>query len=207
MIGIYGGTFNPIHYGHLRTALDVHESLMLDELRLLPCALPAHRHNPKVSADKRLHMLMLAIKGYPQFNSDTRELGRKGTSYMVDTLASIRAEIAQNVPLLLIMGSDAFNYLPTWYRWQRLFDYAHIVVMTRPGSLPDMAMDFYQERQVYDRQSLKLCSSGKIYFQEVTQLDISASMIRKKLAEHKNISFLVPELVIKYIQAQQLYCA
>ena len=204
MIGIYGGTFNPVHYGHLRTALEVSDIFALDELRLLPCSQPAHRAEPEVSAAERLQMLQLAITNYPQFSCDTRELERSGPSYMVDTLASIRAEIDE-APLLLFIGTDAFNDLTAWYRWQALFDYAHIVVMTRPNFELEPLSDFYTDKLVNDRQSLKLCPSGKIYFQQVTQLDISATSIRQMFAEQENTSFLLPESVIKYIQAKRLY--
>ena len=204
MIGIYGGTFNPVHYGHLRTALEVSEIFELHELRLVPCAQPVHRSEPEVSAADRLQMLEMAISDYPSLSCDTRELERAGPSYMVDTLATIRAEIAES-PLLLFIGTDAFNGLTDWYRWQALFEYAHIVVMTRPGYKPDMQLDFFVDKQVNDRQSLKSCPGGKIYFQRVTQLDISASFIRQTIAAKKNISFLLPESVIEYIRAKQLY--
>ena len=207
MIGIYGGTFNPVHYGHLRTALEVSEIFALDEIRLLPCAQPAHRAEPEVSSAARLQMLQLAIAHYPHFICDARELERTGPSYMIDTLASICAEIAAETPLLLFIGTDAFNGLTDWYRWQALFDYAHIVVMTRPGFKPEPLIDFYRDKLVYDRHSLKSCPSGKIYFQNVTQLDISATFIRQTFAEKKNASFLLPEPVIEYIQAKQLYKA
>ena len=206
MIGVYGGTFDPIHYGHLRTALEVKEHFALDELRLLPCAQPAHRADPEVSADMRLQMIKLAIEGYPQFACDTRELKRAGPSYMVDTLASIRAEIAA-VPLVLFIGTDAFNGLTAWHRWQNLCDYAHIVVMTRPHFEPEPLADFFKDKLVDDRQSLKSCPGGKIYFQRVTQLDISATSIRQMFADKKNTSFLLPESVIDFIQANRLYRA
>jgi len=207
MIGIYGGTFNPVHYGHLRTAIEIYEQLALDELRLLPCALPAHREMPEVNAKMRLAMLQIAIKNHPQLCIDDRELKRTGISYMVDTLASIRAEIGEYAVLLLVIGSDAFNGLSTWYQWQKLFDYAHIVVITRPLIMPTMLDNFYRQRQVSDIHSLKYATSGKIYFQQVTQLDISATSIRRTFAEHKNPSFLLPESVIEYIQAHHLYSA
>ena len=206
MIGVYGGTFDPIHYGHLRTALEVKEHFALDELRLLPCAQPAHRADPEVSADMRLQMIKLAIEGYPQFACDTRELKRAGPSYMVDTLASIRAEIAA-VPLVLFIGTDAFNGLSAWHRWQSLCNYAHIVVMTRPHFEPEPLVDFFKDKLVDDRQSLKSCPGGKIYFQRVTQLDISATLIRQMFADKKNTSFLLPESVIDFIQANRLYRA
>jgi nicotinate-nucleotide adenylyltransferase len=206
MIGIYGGTFNPIHYGHLRTAIEVREIFGLDELRLLPCAQPAHREIPEVSSEQRLQMLQLAIAGTPELQIDTRELERTGTSYMIDTLAAIRAEVVQE-PVILFVGMDAFNGLTNWHKWQELFNYAHIVVMTRPNFVAEKLPDFMSNKQVSDRQSLKSCPSGKIYFQQVTQLDISASFIRKVFAANNNPGFLLPESVINYIQTHRLYGA
>jgi len=207
MLGIYGGTFNPVHYGHLRTAIEVSEIFALDELRLVPCSQPAHRGEPEVSATMRVKMLQLAIQETPQLQIDTRELERAGLSYMVDTLASIRAEIATDRPLFLFIGTDAFNGLSNWHRWQALFDYAHIVVMTRPAFKPEALVNFYADRLVNDKHSLKSCASGKIYFQQVTQLDISATFIRQTFAMQRNPSFLLPEAVIEYIQAKKLYKA
>ena len=207
MLGIYGGTFNPIHYGHLRAAIEVSEVFALDELRLVPCSHPAHRNKPEVSAAMRVQMLQLAIQAVPQLQIDTRELERAGPSYMVDTLASIRAEIKSDRPLFLFMGTDAFNGLSSWHRWQALFDYAHIVVITRPAFKPKSLVKFYADRLVNDKHSLKSCASGKIYFQQVTQLEISATFIRQTFAMHRNPSFLLPEAVIEYIQAKQLYKA
>lgn len=204
MIGIYGGTFNPIHYGHLRTALEVNEIFSLQELRFLPCAQPVHRAIPQVSAAMRLQMLQLAIKNYPQFSCDTRELERAGPSYMIDSLISIRTELAES-SVILFIGQDAFNGLNSWHRWQELFAYAHIVVMTRPGYKQESLADFYLDKQVDDRGSLKTCPNGKIYFQQVSQLDISATFIRLAFAEQRNTSFLLPESVIEFIQAQRLY--
>jgi nicotinate-nucleotide adenylyltransferase len=132
MIGVYGGTFNPVHYGHLRTALEVKELFELEQLRLIPCRVPPHRDEPEVPAHIRLQMLEAAVSGTPGFSVDRRELDRAGPSYMVDTLHSLRSEIG-NMPLLLFIGADAFGGLERWHQWQRLFDYAHIVVMTRPG--------------------------------------------------------------------------
>jgi len=207
MLGIYGGTFNPVHYGHLRTALEVSEIFALDELRLVQCSQPAHRDEPEVSAAMRVQMLQLAIQETPQLQIDTRELERAGPSYMVDTLASIRAEIGSDKPLFLFIGTDSFNGLSSWHRWQVLFDYAHIVVMTRPGFKPEALVKFYADKLVNDKHSLKSCASGKIYFQQVTQLDISATFIRQIFAMQRNPSFLLPEAVIEYIQAKQLYKA
>jgi len=204
MIGIYGGTFNPIHYGHLRTALEVKELFALQDMRLLPCALPAHRENPEVSADMRLQMLHLALEKYPQLQVDTREITRPGVSYMVDTLKSLRDE-GNEQPIILFIGVDSFNGLRTWHCWQDLFLYAHIVVMTRPQFTPVALDDFYKNKLVSDRDSLKSCVSGKIYFQQVRQLDISATDIRAVFMAQKDPSFLLPEIIIEYIRDHHLY--
>jgi len=206
MIGIYGGTFNPVHYGHLRTALEVSELFGLDEIRLLPCSLPAHRENPSVSAEMRLQMLELAVKGYPQLQIDPREVNRAGISYMVDTLAELRAE-SPDKSIILFMGADAFNGLSSWHRWQALFDYAHIVVMTRPQFIRNNLADFYSDKLVTARESLNSSVSGKIFFQKVRDLDISATDIRSAFIDNKNPSFLLPESIIEYIRAHKLYSA
>jgi len=206
MIGIYGGTFNPVHYGHLRTALEVNELFDLDDIRLLPCSLPAHRENPSVNAQMRLQMLQLAVKDYPQLQVDSREIDRAGISYMVDTLAEVRAE-SPGTPIILFMGADAFNGLSGWHQWQALFDYAHIVVMTRPQFIRNKLADFYSDKLVSSRESLNLSVSGKIFFQKVRDLDISATDIRNAFIENKNPSFLLPESIIEYIRAHKLYSA
>jgi len=206
MIGIYGGTFNPIHYGHLRTAVEVNELFALTELRLLPCSVPAHRENPNVSALMRLEMLNLAVQSYPQLKVDTREIKREGISYMVDSLAELRKEFS-NQPILLFIGTDAFNGLSSWHRWQELFHYAHIVVMTRPQFTPVCLSDFYKDRHVMAIESLKSCTSGKIYFQKVRELDISATDIRNNFLQKRSSSFLLPESIIEYIRAHNLYSA
>jgi nicotinate-nucleotide adenylyltransferase len=204
MIGIYGGTFNPVHYGHLRTALEVGEFFELDELRLIPCCLPPHRDEPAVSGEMRLQMLKIAVANTSGLQIDRRELDREGPSYMVDTLASIRAE-RPDQPLLLFVGSDAFAGLESWYQWQRLFDYAHVVVMTRPGYSKPALVDFLRQRLCDDRYLLRKQCGGRLFFQAVTALDISATAIRHMIAAGRNPQFLLPDGVIDYIRQQKLY--
>jgi nicotinate (nicotinamide) nucleotide adenylyltransferase len=139
MIGLFGGTFDPVHYGHLRSALEVKDSFGLDEVRIIPCAKPPHRKQPEASATMRLQMLELAIKNQPGLKIDTRELDRHKLSkltpsYMVDTLKSLRQDF-KDASLLLFIGSDAFKHLTGWHQWQQLFDYAHLVVLTRPENI------------------------------------------------------------------------
>jgi len=208
MIGIFGGTFDPVHYGHLRSALEVKDIFGLTEVRLIPCANPPHREQPAVTAEMRLQMLELAIKTQPGLKIDTRELDRydqhQAPSYMVDTLRSLRQEFPSD-PLLLFIGSDAFKHLTGWHQWQRLFDFAHIVVMTRPGFEIQQLDDFFKVRLAVNIKELAQAPAGKLCFQQVTQLDISATAIRNIIARKQNPGFLLPDAVIEYIKQNKLY--
>ncbi len=204
MIGIYGGTFDPIHYGHLRTALEVKEIFALDEVRLIPCKRPAHRDIPSTSADMRFEMLQLSVKNQPELVVDRRELDRAGVSYMIDTVKSLQADFPGN-SLLLFMGTDAFKGLQGWHQWQQLFDYVHVVVMTRPGYQSQLSNDFLSGRVTDDKDNLFAAQAGYLYFQSVTQLDISASCIRHAVETGLNPGFLLPDSVIDYINKNNLY--
>lgn len=209
MIGIFGGTFDPIHNGHLRMAVELLETLQLQQLRLLPCYQPVHRDMPGASAEQRLHMLQLAIQDCPETMCiDTREITRQGPSYMYDTLKSIRQE-QPNVPLALIMGSDAFLGLPRWYRWQALLQLCHIIVMHRPGwqlqqQLPELKQ-YVAQHQTEQLADLQQQPCGCLYFTAVTQLEISATEIRKRLQQAQNCQFLLPQQVIDYLIKQRIY--
>ncbi|MGZ5010572.1 MAG: nicotinate-nucleotide adenylyltransferase [Methylobacter sp.] len=208
MIGIFGGTFDPIHYGHLRSALEVKDIFGLNEVRLIPCASPPHREQPAVTAEMRLQMLKLSIKNQPGLKIDTRELDRHKASdqmpsYMIDTLKSLRQEFPAE-PLLLFIGTDAFKHLTSWHQWQQLFDYTHIVVMTRPGFETQELNDFFKAR-LAEAKELAQSVAGKLCFQQVTQLDISATAIRAMIADKRNPGFLLPDAVIEYIKQHKLY--
>ncbi len=206
-IGILGGTFDPIHYGHLRPALELLEALELAEIRFVPCRIPAHRAAPRVTAEQRLALVRLATVGQPGFVADDRELRRAGPSYMVDTLASLRDDFG-DIPLCLIVGTDAFRELHTWQRWQELSGLAHIVVMQRPGILqpfPPVLETFVNPRVIYDTLALRQRLAGGILFQPVTQLNISATQIRALLARGQSPRYLLPEAVLAYIHDRALY--
>ena len=209
MLGIYGGTFDPVHYGHLRMAVEVKEALKLDELRFLPCRLPPHRGSPGAGPATRLQMLELALQpAGAGFSVDRRELEREGPSYMVDTLASLRAESPGRV-LCLIVGMDAFCGFPSWHRWRDLFGLAHIAVLRRPGGAdaewtPELA-EMVRGRLARDPGELRSSPSGRVLWVEVTQLAISASDIRRLIAEGKSPRFLLPDPVLALIDAQRLY--
>jgi len=207
MIGVFGGTFDPVHHGHLRVALELHQQLGFDEVRFIPCRQPPHRSMPRASDDQRLTMLQLALAGLPEFVIDQRELQRDGPSYMVDTLASIRAEEA-DTPLCLIVGADAFSKLSGWHRWTHLIELAHIIVAHRPGHafiLGDDLLDLYQRCQVADASRLATTPAGSILRCQVTQLDISSMVIREEIVNGRSVRYLLPYDVWTYIQQQGLY--
>jgi len=207
MIGVFGGTFDPVHNGHLRIALELRQQLGLDELRFVPCRQPPHRPMPYASAEQRLAMLQLAVAGQSEFVIDERELRREGPSFMVDTLASIRTE-EQDTPLCLVLGGDAFVGLAGWHRWRQLIDLAHLVIAHRPGTpfiLEGELLELYQQRQVDNAASLREAPAGHILLCPVTQLDISSTAIREHLREGGSGRYLLPDDVWMYMQQQHLY--
>lgn len=204
MIGVYGGTFNPVHYGHLRTALEVGEIFGLQQLRMIPCRLPAHRQPPEVAAEQRWQMLQRGLADTPPLLADRRELDRDGPSYMVDTLQSLAEENPEQ-GLLLFIGNDAFAGLEGWHRWQQLFAYAHVVVMTRPGHPLPKLSPWLDARLTNDAGQLHQQNAGLLYFQAVTGLEISATAIRKLIAAGRDPKFLLPDAVIDYIRQHHLY--
>lgn len=208
-IGILGGTFDPVHIGHLRSALEVAEFMALDELRLLPNARPPHRDTPQVAAQDRLAMVRSAVQGAERLSVDARELARDKPSYTIDTLESIRAELGTNDQLFLVLGWDAFCGLPGWHRWEELLQYCHILVLQRPDAdsePPDALRNLLAARSVSDPLALQ-GPGGHIAFVWQTPLAVSATQIRQLLASGKSVRFLVPDAVLAYIDAHGLYRA
>lgn len=204
-IGIMGGTFDPVHFGHLRSALEVCQQLALDHIRLIPCAIPPHRQPTMESADVRRLMLELAVKHVPQLIVDDRELHREGPSFTVDTLLSLREQFVDN-PLFLILGTDAFRGISSWSRWQQILQLAHIVLVQRPDEtldLQDELQSWYQQNQAKPED--RWLSAGKIWSLNVTPLAISATQIREDLATGNPVNFLLPESVIAVIEQLGLY--
>lgn len=207
MIGLFGGTFDPIHYGHLRPALDVLDELGLDHVRLIPCGVPPHREAPQANGEHRRTMVRLAIAGEPRLRLDERELRRPGPSYMVDTLLSLREEFGA-APLALIIGMDAFRGLDRWRRWRELVDLCHLIVMQRPSGVAPVEGELaalIAARQVDDITALRGRAGGGLLFCDVTQLDISASRIRALVAAGRSPRYLMPDAVHDYLRATQLY--
>lgn len=204
-IGILGGTFDPIHYGHLRSALDVAEQFNLDQIRLIPSARPPHREQPQATPEQRLLMLQLAVRNNDLFAVDDRELQREGASYTIDTLYSLRQEFPES-PLYLLLGTDAFLHIQTWHRWQELLEFAHIVVMQRPNdvlAMPEPLNRWFQQHLGRDAEFEQL--AGCIWPIVATQLDISATEIRNKIEQGLTPQFLLPDAVIQVISSLGLY--
>jgi nicotinate-nucleotide adenylyltransferase len=207
MIGIFGGTFDPVHIGHLRSAWEVRESLRIRDFRLLPAGQPPHREGPITPAEHRLAMLRLATHGLPGLRIDERELARSGPSYMVDTLCEIRSE-AGDQPLLLIIGQDSAASLDQWHQWERLPELAHLVVMRRPEQESvdsGMLAGWFAERSAQGAAELHSAPCGKVWNVPVTQLAISSSRIRALIQAGRSPRFLLPDAVIEYIGTRGLY--
>ena len=208
-VGVLGGTFDPVHIGHLRSALEVAEALALDELRLMPNARPPHRDTPQVSAQDRLAMVRCAVEGVAMLSVDARELARDTPSYTIETLELMRAEMAASDQLFLLLGWDAFCGLPSWHRWEELLQHCHILVLQRPDAdvePPDALRNLLAARSVSDPQAL-VGPAGNIAFFWQTPLAVSATQIRQLLASGKSVRFLVPDAVLAYIDAHNLYRA
>lgn len=207
MLGILGGTFDPIHYGHLRPALEVQQALGLEQVRFIPLAVAVHRQQPLANAEQRVAMVRAAVAGQPGFALDDREIRRAGRSYTLETLAELHREHPE-ASLWLLVGGDAFRDFLTWHRPLEILDLVHLVVMQRPGADPptDPALiRLLAERLCRNPRLLGQASSGRIVLQPVTQFAISASTIRTQLAAGADVRFLLPDPVLKIIHDEGLY--
>lgn len=208
-MGVFGGTFDPIHYGHLRTAFEMLQALRFDEVRFMPCGDPPHRVTPHADAELRLAMVRVATEGQRGFVVDDRELLRDGPSYSVDTLSALRGEFPLR-PIALMIGMDAFLGLPKWYQWRQILQLAHIVVAHRPGwRAPDMGPlgELLADRGTHRIGDLHEARSGHIFIHDVTQLEISSTEIRELVAAGRDPRFLMPDAVREVIEQSGCYAA
>ena len=206
-ICIFGGTFDPVHYGHLRTAFELWQLLRLAEVRFLPSGNPPHREQPLASADLRLRMVRAAVAGEPAFTVDDREIRRSGVSYSVDTLAELRAEYPRR-SLCLLLGMDAFLGLPHWHRWRELLELAHVVVAHRPGwKAPTLGPlgEVMVDRGTGSIRELHERTAGRVYVHAVTQLEISSTELRQLIVAGQDPRYLVPDDVRRMLLDSECY--
>lgn len=197
-VGVLGGTFDPIHNGHLRLAMELVSALGLDHVRLIPNGDPPHRNAPRATPGQRSKWIRVAVANEPRLRLDDRELLRDGPSYTVDTLASLKTELSEH-PLCLVMGRDVFAQLPEWHEWRRLFELAHIVLIDRPGLEVELQPDASTEleaRGTDDHRALRRSAAGLIYGYAPPPLAISASRIRELLANGDSARYLLPESIL-----------
>lgn len=207
---IYGGTFDPIHHGHLRLAVELRERLGVPEVSLMPCHVPPHRDRPGAASEQRVALLELAIANEPGLTLDARELGRNGASYTAETLRQVREEIGPDEPLAMVLGTDSFAGFDRWQEWQRIPELAHIVVVQRPG--PGLAPDdapahLLKERRVDRVETLYGTPCGHILELDPPLLDISATGIRERILSGRSPRYLLPDQVWQEIRRLRLYGA
>lgn len=210
-LGLFGGTFDPVHYGHLRLAEEAIAHLALGGVRWIPAGQPPHRGAPQVTAGQRLDMVRCATAGNPYFSVDAGEVEAAAPSYTVHTLERLRAELGAEQQLVLLVGADAFAGLATWHRWRDIFRLAHVAVSHRPGfpvetaSLPHELATEFNDRRLADVGALRASPAGGIVTFAMTQLAISATQVRKLLANGLSARYLLPDDVLDYIQLHSLY--
>jgi nicotinate-nucleotide adenylyltransferase len=210
-LGLFGGTFDPVHFGHLRLAEEAISQLGLGGVRWIPAGQPPHRGTPQVTAAQRLAMVLRSTAENARFFVDSSEVDAAAPSYTVHTLERLRTELGPEQSLVLLVGADAFAGLPTWHRWRDIFSLAHIAVSHRPGfpvelaSLPHELTTEFSERRLADPGALKTRAAGGIATFAMTQLAISATQIRTLLSNGLSARYLLPDSVLDYINLHQLY--
>ena len=213
LVGIFGGTFDPIHYGHLRVAQEIVETVGLQKMYFVPAGIPRLRHSPVASSQHRVEIVRLAIQKNPDFVLDEREIYRDGVSYSIDTVREFKQEFGEEVRLCFILGADAFIKLPEWNNWKELFNLCHFIVSTRPGYSLTLIKELLSkelreecsQRWVSNTESLRKDTSGLIFIASTTMLDISATSIRAHIAVGRSVRHLVPSVTVNYISENKLY--
>jgi len=202
-IGLLGGTFDPVHFGHLRPAVEVRAALGLEQIRLIPAQVSPLRSAPGATGAHRIAMLRAAIQGADDLVVDGRELEREGPSYTIDTLEHVRRDFP-DARLHLLMGADAFADFERWHRWAEILEHVHIVVTHRPGR-PLRVPSGLAGSVVADAAALEAVPAGRVWIQAVTQLDISATRIRAAAAAGRDLRFLMPAAARRYLEEHRLY--
>ena len=207
-VALFGGTFNPIHFGHLNLANNLVDYLQIESVRMIPCAIPPHRETPNVSAEHRMAMLALATAGNNAIVADDLELKRKGTSFSIDTVTQVRQDIGAKTPLFFCLGMDSVSTIDSWHRWTDLLDNCHIVACSRPNyHLPKdgVVTSWVEQHLCEDLTELKKQSHGCVHLCKIPPLDISSSSIRDSIKCGKSIDQMTTQSVVNYIRQHSLY--
>jgi nicotinate-nucleotide adenylyltransferase len=209
-VAIYGGTFDPIHYGHIKSAIALRKKFGVS-VKMVPSFVPPHRALPSSNSEQRLEMLRLAVKGVDGVEVDSREFDRAGTSYTIETIASFRKDYGKRIPIFCIIGVDAYLLLDEWREWQRLTEFANLIILERPGfegRLPKIQVQEWAQDKLQENLSkLSHSRSGSLCRIKLPQINISATMIRNALLQNQTVDGLLPETVIEYIKLNGLYRA
>ncbi len=204
MIAFFGGSFNPVHYGHLKCATAINKELKLKKTYLMPCAIPIHKERFAISDKDRLKILQLSINKYPNLAIDNREIKRHGLSYTIDSLIEINKQYPNEI-IILMLGMDSFISINTWKDFTKLTNYAHILVFKRPNYVIDKSVSKYFD--ITDNiDELSSNKNGLVYFYNQAAVDISSSDIRNKILNHKSIAKLMPKKAIDFIYQKKLFC-
>lgn len=206
-IGILGGTFDPVHFGHLRMALELQQAYNLAEVRFIPCWQPVHRTSPIATPEQRLAMLACAIANESTLKVDDCEVQRKGPSYMIETIEALREKLP-NTPLCLILGVDAWSEFATWQRYETILRLSHLIIAQRPSyPLPETGAvaALLQQHLKQDTSTLRKSLGGNIMLRPVTSLEISATAIRNQIAQDQDPRYLLPDSVYDYIVKHRIY--
>lgn len=210
-ICIYGGSFDPVHLGHIKTACAIQQQFPQAEIVFVPCKIPVLKNATQASTTQRVTMLQLALTAYPQFKLDLKEIERPTPSYMIDTLHSFRQQYGQHVPLILLLGFDAFLQLPQWHQWQRLLTQCHLLIMHRMGideTIENVLLiDLLQQNETPSADELLTKPAGKIYRLNAGEYAVSSSWLRREIRLGHQVRSFLPSNVDDYIKQEKLYVA
>lgn len=207
-IAIFGGTFDPIHNGHLQTSVTIQNYFNFNHYLFLPCKIPAIKPAALANNQQRIHMIELALKDHTDFSLDLREIERDTPSYMVETLESFRLEYPK-ASITLVIGYDAFISLPRWHQWQKIISLANLLVINRDEfaqqELPEVMHEFLQKHQVTEKELIKTNRCGQVYLFDAGNYPISSTAAREALKRKKDVQDILPNEVYNYIKLQELY--
>ncbi|MGB0445394.1 MAG: nicotinate-nucleotide adenylyltransferase [Porticoccaceae bacterium] len=207
-VALLGGTFNPIHFGHLNLANCLVDYLQVESVRMIPCAIPPHRETPSVSAEQRLAMLQLAIDDHPLLTSDDLELRKSTPSYSIETVQQIRQQVGEETPLFFCIGMDSLLTIDSWHHWQQLLDYCHLAICPRPGyKLPIKGhlAEWIEQNLCDDIERVKTLAQGCLHLCKIPLKDISSTAIRDSIKCAQSIDHLTPKSVVNFITKHSLY--